>query len=56
MNIITCEKLQNIADIFIGYEEDFKFNPYIYQIKYKHILFDSINNLIYEDYIFNKNN
>jgi hypothetical protein len=44
MNIITGEKLQNIANIFIGNDEDFNYNPYISKIKEKHILLNNINN------------
>ena len=42
MDIITGEKIQDIADIFIGHENDFKYNPYISKLKDKHILFDNI--------------
>ena len=44
MNIITGEKLQDIANIFIGNDEDFNYNPYISQIKDKHVFLNNINN------------
>ena len=37
------EKLQNIANIFIGNDEKFNCNPYIAQIKDKHVMvFDKV--------------
>jgi len=42
MNIITGEKIQEICDVYIGYEEDFKYNPRIFQQKDKHMLFQNI--------------
>jgi len=37
--IITGERIQDCADIFVGFEQDFQYNPYIYQIKNKHVYF-----------------
>ena len=34
--LISGEKLQNIADIYLGYPEDFKYNPAIEKQIYKH--------------------
>jgi hypothetical protein len=41
-NVITGEKLQNIASIFLGLDEDFNWNPYIKNMNYKHL---NINNI-----------
>jgi hypothetical protein len=34
--LISGEKLQEIADIYLGYSEDFRWNPYIDRQKHKH--------------------
>jgi len=41
--ILTGEKIQQMADIYIGNKEDFSFNPFIYQQEEKHCPLDSIN-------------
>jgi len=42
MDIITGEKLQEICNIYIGHEEDFRYNPRIFKQKEKHMLFQNI--------------
>ena len=42
-NIITGEKLQDLANIFLGNDDDFNFNPYISNKKEKHLNFNNIN-------------
>ena len=42
--IISGEKIQELCDIFIGFEEDFNFNPRISKQTNKHINFNNINN------------
>jgi hypothetical protein len=41
--IITGERIQDCADIFVGFEQDFQYNPFIYQIKHKHVYFHEFN-------------
>lgn len=41
--IITGERIQDCADIFVGFEQDFQYNPFIYQIKNKHVHFHEFN-------------
>ena len=41
--IITGEKIQQKCDLYLGYDEDFQFNPIISVQKEKHCYFDSIN-------------
>ena len=41
--IITGERIQDCADIFVGFEQDFQYNPFIYQIKHKHVHFHEFN-------------
>jgi hypothetical protein len=41
--IITGERIQDCADIFVGFEQDFQYNPFIYQIKNKHTHFHEFN-------------
>lgn len=36
MNIISGEKIQELADIYLGLQDDFQFNPYINSQKHKH--------------------
>jgi hypothetical protein len=40
--IITGENIQQIADIYLGYHEDFTFNPIIRTQTHKHINFNTI--------------
>jgi len=40
--IIKGERIQQIADIYLGNEDDFHYNPLIYQQKEKHCSLDSI--------------
>ena len=42
-NIVTGEKLQQLCDIYIGFEDDFIFNPVINNQKSKHVNIHSIN-------------
>lgn len=42
--IITGEKIQNMCDLYLGSDKDLKYNPYIYQQKNKHLLYDSFQN------------
>jgi len=46
MDLITGEKVQNLADIYLGYPEDFVYNPNIAVQSYKH---RDIRNLIMPD-------
>ena len=36
MNIISGEKLQELADVYLGLSDDFNYNPYINHQKHKH--------------------
>jgi hypothetical protein len=40
--IVKGERIQQIADIYLGNEDDFRYNPLIYQQKEKHCSLDSI--------------
>jgi hypothetical protein len=42
MNIITGERIQQLADIYLGYEDDFKYNPLIAKQTQKHVFFSNI--------------
>jgi len=42
--IITGENIQQIADIYLGYDEDFNFNPIIRNQPHKHVNFNTIPN------------
>ena len=44
-NIVSGEKFQNLADMYLGFEEDFKYNPKIWEQKEKHCPFDKIPRL-----------
>ena len=41
--IITGERIQDCADIFVGFEQDFQYNPFIYEKKNKHVCFSEFN-------------
>jgi hypothetical protein len=41
-NIVSGEKFQNLADMYLGFEDDFKYNPKIWEQKEKHCPFDKI--------------
>jgi hypothetical protein len=43
MNIITGEKMQQLCDIYIGYSDDFNFNPLISSQIDKHLIINNIN-------------
>lgn len=45
MNLITGEKIQYLADIYLGLMDDFNYNPYIRQQKNKHKDISQINEL-----------
>ena len=51
IDYITGEKFQNIADIFLGLDEDFNFNPYIHSLSSKCINIININNTYDNPYI-----
>ena len=42
-NIITGERIQQLADIYLGYEEDFIYNPLIHKDYSKHLDIKTIN-------------
>ena len=50
-NIITGEKIQKLCDLYIGYEEDFNFNPNIKNDITKHLNLNSVNNIINNPHI-----
>lgn len=41
--IVTGERIQNVSDYYLGYKEDFDYNPLISSQKTKHLYFDNIN-------------
>jgi len=41
-NIITGERIQQLCDIYLGFNEDFAFNPFIFQQTNKHYNLNSI--------------
>jgi hypothetical protein len=41
-NIITGEKIQELADVYLGFSKDFDYNPRIKNQKNKHLEFDNI--------------
>lgn len=44
MNIVTGEKLQQLCDIYVGYQNDFYYNPYIAQQKDRHFYLNFLQN------------
>ena len=44
MNIVTGEKLQDLCDMFVGYQNDFYYNPYIAQQKDRHFYLNFYQN------------
>jgi len=46
IEFITGEKIQNICDIFLGVEENFRYNPNVYKLKKKHIYIHQIDKYI----------
>lgn len=42
MNIVTGEKIQQLCDIYLGFNYDFEFNPLINNQKDKHFNFDNL--------------
>lgn len=41
--IITGEKIQNMCDLYLGFDKNsFKFNPFIFQQKHKHLYYENI--------------
>jgi hypothetical protein len=43
MNIVTGEKIQQICDVYFGFQEDFNFNPVIKQQINKHFNLNNLN-------------
>lgn len=44
MIIMSGERFQEIADVYLGYREDFEFNPRIFRQKEKHVDLSELNN------------
>ena len=45
MMVITGERIQECADIYIGAKEDFEYNPYIANQRDKHVIIDDLLNI-----------
>jgi hypothetical protein len=43
MDIITGERIQELADVYIGYREDFEYNPRIREQSEKHVYLDKLD-------------
>jgi hypothetical protein len=43
MDIITGERIQELADVYIGHREDFEFNPRIREQSEKHVYLDKLD-------------
>ena len=50
MNIITGERIQQLCDVYFGFEEDFKFNPIIKNQADKHFHLNNLNKDYYNPY------
>jgi len=50
-NIITGDKIQQLCDIYLGYDDDFNYNPIIKKDVNKHVNINNINNIFNNPYL-----